>query len=510
MGDPAEPTPAKPTSFDAFLAWCRARAEAEPPFARALVRDVFLRALGLIALAAFLSLVSQVTVLYGERGILPVREYLASVSPFVGVGRVPTIFWISASDGMLLGAAWAGVLASVALTLGLAPRACLVLIWALYLSFCSVGQAFLLFQWDSFLLETVFFAIFAAPPGLRPRASPSPRPLAVFLVLWLAFRLHFESGAAKLLGGDPTWRDFTAMESYYETAPLPTWVGWYFHQLPGRAHRWTTFGALSAELVLPFLVFAGRRARAALFLVYALMHATIFVTGNYSFFSFLSVAVCLFFLDDGHLQWIAARLHGKLPERPRAPPSRRITDALLVATLLLVPLSVVPFLRFVGVDRLDVPVFRALAPYRTLNAYGLFVHMTGLRDEVVLEATQDGEHWEEYEFRYKVGDVKRAPAFVAPHQPRVDFRLWFVALREEPYYPDELVSLIRHLLLDPGSVASVFERMPFGLERPRAVRIQIYRYHFTDWKTRQATGAWWERDGIATWETMTESSFEPR
>jgi hypothetical protein len=109
----------------------------------------------------------------------------------------------------------------------------------------------------------------------------------------------------------------------------------------------------------------------------------------------------------------------------------------------------------------------------------------------VIEGSLDGESWEEYELRYKPGDPLRAPRFVAPYQPRVDFLLWFARLGGADLR--YLGRLVGRLLDDPGSVSSLFARMPFEGRAPRFVRIKTYQYHFTDWTTGRETGAFWER-----------------
>src|SRR5262245_1752729 len=164
------------------------------PLQRALVRDLFVRCLGLIFLAAFLSLLVQVTLLVGEHGLLPAAPYLRSLGRFLDA---PGIFWLDTSDLTLRAAAVVGVVASLGLVFYVAPRWCLVGCWVLYLSFVGIGQDFLSFQWDNLLLEAGFFAFFVIPGGFRPRHAPTPHPCAVFLMLWLVFRLHVESGIAK-------------------------------------------------------------------------------------------------------------------------------------------------------------------------------------------------------------------------------------------------------------------------------------------------------------------------
>jgi uncharacterized membrane protein YphA (DoxX/SURF4 family) len=456
---------------------------------RAHVRDLFLRLLGAVALTAFVSLLVQVNVLFGARGLLPAAAYLERASG-ASVFSLPTLFWLDASDGALLAVALLGVAASAALLLGLAPRLALATIYVSYLSFVTVGQSFLAFQWDNLLLESVFFAFFVAPPGLRPRGAPAPHPAAVFLVLWLAFRLHFESGLAKVLSEDPSWRDLTAMQSYYETAPIPTRLAWYAHQLPPDFQSISTFLVLAGELALPALmVVPFRRVRAALLAAFAAMHAVIFLTANYGFFNPLSLVLCVFLLDDGHLAWVAARSGVRLLPRERSRCPRDVSRVFRAGATLLVALTVIPFFRVVGVTVWR-PLERALATYRIANAYHAFAAMTLFRDEIVLEATEDGETWESYELRWKPGDVDRAPPFVAPHQPRVDFAFWFVPLGHEDAF---LHTLVERLLTEPDAVAPLFARMPFGGRAPAQVRVAVYRYRFTTPEERRETGAWWSR-----------------
>jgi uncharacterized membrane protein YphA (DoxX/SURF4 family) len=464
---------------------------------RGRVRDLFLRLLGLLYLAAFLSLLTQVTLLFGAEGLLPAARYLERLGPTASFFTAPTIFWIDARDGTLWWAAAAGAAASLGLAAGVAPRWCLACAWTLYLSFATVGQDFLSFQWDNLLLEAGLLALLLAPGGLRPRRVPSPHPLVVFLVLWLVVRLHVESGAAKLLSGDPTWRDLSAIATYWETAPLPTWVAWYAHQLPMPVQRLMTLLVLAAELGVAWLVLAPRALRTAAFGLLAATQVAILATANYQTFNYLTLALLLFALDDRHLAWLAARLGRRLEPSPPRAAARATTVALATLVVVVVPVSLVPFLPWLGPRALPPAaraVRQAINPFRSLNAYHLFASMTLVRREAVVEGTADGVTWLPYEFRYKPGDPFRAPAFVAPHQPRVDFQLWFLLLGRgrAPYFE----RLLERLLEDPAAVAPLFTVDPFGGKPPREVRMAAYRYRFTDVPTRRATGAWWSREPI--------------
>jgi hypothetical protein len=469
-------------------------APAHDRFAVARIRDLFLRLLGLVFLSAFLSLLVQITALVGDDGLAPARDFLAQAGGFFDA---PTIFrWIGTNDGVLRGAALVGVAVSVALACNIAPRWCLLVLWALYLSFVTVGQEFFAFQWDNLLLESAVVAVLLAPAGLRPRAAPPPHPLAVMLVLWLLFRLHVVSGLAKLLLGDPSWRDLTALSTYYETAPLPTWVGWWAHQLPRGAKRATALFTYLVELVLPFALLGPRRLRVAVCVGMVGMQLAILATANYGFFNHLSAALCLFALDDGHVGWLAARLGRPLAPAPPRRPSRGASVALAAIAIGLVGLSLVAFAPLVPAlreqSRTLAPVFRAASRWRSVNAYHLFAQMTYVRREAVIEGSADGTTWLEYELRWKPGDPRRAPRFVAPHQPRLDFQLWFLLLGGQPM-PPYLVRLVDGVERHPGRVAGFFALDPFEGRPPARVRVAVYRYRFTDVATRRATGAWWTR-----------------
>src|SRR2546422_437528 len=102
------------------------------------------------------------------------------------------------------------------------------------------------------------------------------------------------------------------------------------------------------------------------------------------------------------------------------------------------------------------PLLAAVAPFRSINGYGLFRVMTTERPEIVIEGTRDGAQWTAYEFRWKPGSLTRRPRFVQPHQPRLDWQMWFAALDPEGAQ-DWLVSLLRHLLEGTPQVLALLD-----------------------------------------------------
>jgi lipase maturation factor 1 len=145
----------------------------------------------------------------------------------------------------------------------------------------------------------------------------------------------------------------------------------------------------------------------------------------------------------------------------------------------------------------------ALAPFNAVSPYGLFAVMTTERPEVVVEGSDDGVTWREYGFRYKVGDVGRAPSRAAPHQPRLDWQMWFAALGAPPVW---FVQFLRRLLEASPEVLALLEHDPFTGRRPRYVRALLYDYKMTDRATRQATGHWWRRELLGAYVRPLELS----
>jgi len=461
-----------------------------------LSRRAFLRLLGACYLAAFASLWSQIGGLYGSQGIRPVAPFLQAVREHYGWERyllLPTVFWIDGSDQALSLACGTGVLLAGLLLAGVVPAGAAAGLWILYLSLVGVGRVFLSFQWDSLLLEAGFLAIFFAPLQLRTgirRESPPPR-LILWLLRWLLFRLIFLSGAVKLASGDPTWRGLTALSYHYQTQPLPTWIGWWVHQLPATLQRGSCLGMFLIELAVPFLIFAPRRLRHAAAIPLVGLQLLIAMTGNYAFFNLLTLALCLLLLDDD--AW-PARFKKKTPSAVGRSWPVWITGP-LAALILFISSSQV--LASLGLS-LPWPapvqaIFSLAAPFRSVNPYGLFAVMTTSRPEILLEGSSDGENWRAYRFRFKPDDPQKRPRFVAPHQPRLDWQLWFAALgsyHENPW----LLELMRRVLEGSPPVLELMAENPFPDEPPRYLRAVLYDYRFTDRQTRARTGAWWRRE----------------
>jgi len=457
------------------------------PERNALVSWVFLRLFGAIYVAAFASLGVQVLGLVGHAGILPVGDYLSDAREGWGTAaywRLPTLFWFASSDAALLAAAAMGMVLAFLVSAGLWVRSALIGAFLLYLSFVYAGQVFMNFQWDLLLLEAGFLAIFLTG-GSR---------IIVWLYRWLFFRFVFLAGAMKLLSGDPTWRSLTALDYHFWTQPLPTPLAWYAAQLPHAVLAAATAAVLAIELGVVFLVWLPRRPRALAAWAVLLFQLGILLTGNHGFFNLLAMLLCLFLFDDAALRrLVPARLASRAENgTPRL--GHAATAVAAGLALIIVP---------VGFDRIwqgfahaSLPVVgvltAAVSPLLIVNPYGLFVTTTTTRPEIIIEGSEDGQTWREYVFRYKPGPVDRRPLWNIPHQPRLDWQMWFAGYRtaaENSWFE----RLLLELLKGSSPVLALVASNPFPDRPPKYVRAQLYDYHFADSAAYARTGHWWVR-----------------
>ena len=295
------------------------------PRGRLVPRWIFLRALAVIYFSAFYSLLFQIKGLIGPDGILPAQEYLAALTQQLGMERywyAPSLYWISSSSAMMMWVTWIGLIASVIAFLNLWPRASFFVCFVCFLSFIGASNVFSSYQSDGMLLEAGFLALFFAPRGLMPGwgAHDPPSRASWCLLQWEWFRIYFESGMVKLASGDPQWRNFTAMDEYYQNGPLPTWIGWYAEHLPHWFHAATVAGTLALELGLVFMMFFPRRVRLILFFIVTPWEIGVILTANYAFLNYLVLALGFLLLDDRFaLRFVPRRFRPHEPERVSKP-----------------------------------------------------------------------------------------------------------------------------------------------------------------------------------------------
>jgi hypothetical protein len=307
---------------------------------------------------------------------------------------------------------------------------------------------------------------------------------------WEWFRIYFESGVVKLAGGDPHWRNLTAMDDYYQNGPLPSWIGWYVQQLPHWYHAGTVIFTLLVELVLVWFVFAKRRLRIACFFIVTALQIGIIATANYAFLNYFVLSLGFLLLDDRFF----SRLGLSVVPSPPPPGTTRESVRRRVESVVLSFVLYASVMAMVGSGfpaMLTWPA-RLLDPFRIANAYGLFAVMTPARYEIEFQGSRDGKTWIAYPFRYKPQNVYEHPGVFAPYQPRFDWNLWFASLGPWDSSP-WVVAAEQKLLGGSASVLQLFRYDPFRGQPPRMVRSVLYQYWFTDITTKQRTGAWWRR-----------------
>jgi hypothetical protein len=508
---------------------------------RLIPRWIFLRALGCIYFSAFFSLIFQIRGLIGPDGILPADVYLRAVGREFGHGRglwfAPTLLWLASGPHMLTALCWVGMGASLLLALNAWPRGMLVICFVCFLSFVSAAQDFSGYQSDGMLLEAGFIALFFAPPGIRPDLGWKWRPsrASLFLLQWEWFRIYFESGVAKIIGGDPEWRNFTAMDEYYQNGPLPTWIGWYLQHLPHWFHASAVFATLALELVLVWMLFLPRCWRIVCFFIVTPWQLGVILTANYTFLNYLVLMLGFLLLDDRFLlPFLPQRWKRSFVERapsiaetsaetnptPSAPaaPVRFWRDGfarqfrILKLSMSAVTLSWIFYATTVeliwmfsifSVLPLPTEPVAALEPFRIANRYGLFGVMTRGRYEIEFQGSEDGKTWVAYPFRYKPQDVNQPPGIYAPYQPRFDWNLWFASLgtwRDYPIVPRTEVQL----LSNDYDVLTLFAKNPFPDRPPRQVRAVIWQYWFTTMAEKRTQGIWWRRQFLGLYAPAVE------
>ena len=456
-------------------------------FGRRLVRaefavtaDFLVRGIALCGLAAFVSLWWQIEGLVGPAGVLPVDAFLDAVAGARGIERywlLPTVFWLDASPITLHAVCAVGTAATLLALAGRWRCIASVVAYVCYLSLLGAGQVFLSYQWDILLIECF---VAAAVLARAPTAG-------VWLTRLVLFRFMFLSGFVKLASGDPTWADGTALAYHFETQPLPTALAWYAHHASAAMLEAAVAATLFIELVLPFCILLPRNVRLVAAGGFVALELLILATGNYNFFNLLTIVLCVALLDDRLLR---VRLRGVRPDGSGT--GAKLAAGCVIALGVCVTLEATS--RLPGVLS---EVVQTVRPLRLANPYGLFAVMTTERDELVVQGSLDGETWRDYAFPFKPGNTARAPRWATPHQPRLDWQMWFAALttpERAPWIYDFAFALLE---ARPAVLALVGD--PFDGVRPTYVRVLRYPYRFTTAEERARSGDWWARGTETIW-----------
>ena len=453
-----------------------------------LTRAGLQRGLALVFLIAFLNAVNQFKPLLGERGLLPVPQFVQQIS----FSDSPSLFFFMPKDAAFTIAAWLGVLLSCAAVIGISERygvwlSMLVwaMIWVLYISFVNVGQTFYGFGWESILLEACFYAVF-----LGSRAN-DPQTITIWLFRWLLFRVMFGAGLIKLRG-DPCWHDLTCLDYHYETQPMPNPLSWFFHWAPVWTHRGGVLFNHFAELIVPFGYFLPQPISSIAGAITILFQGTIFLSGNLSWLNFLTMILAISTFDDRAL---SAILPTQLPSAHSTPLALKTATAALA--LMVAILSVRPIRNMLSANQVMNTVYNR---FHLVGTYGAFGSITRPRYEVIVEGTDEAvltpsTKWREYEFRGKPGALGRMPPQIAPYHLRLDWLMWFAAMSSYERHP-WFVQFVGKLLEGDRDTLGLLKTNPFPDTPPRYVRALLYEYHFSNPAERSQTGQWWKREYV--------------
>jgi hypothetical protein len=218
--------------------------------------------------------------------------------------------------------------------------------------------------------------------------------------------------------------------------------------------------------------------------------------------------LCVFLLDDRLLSRILPqRLQPKgLSEAPPKP-SRSKNILVGLIALAIVPASLITFTANVLHRSLPLPFHQFSDSVRRLglgNIYHVYPTMQVDRYELDIQGSNDGIDWLSYEFKYKPGPLDRAPPFNVPHQPRLDWLIWFVPTQQMAHmYWFDL--FMQRLHQGSPQVLDLLAKNPFPDQPPNYLQVLVYQYHFTTPEQRAETGNWWRREYLGTFPQV-----EPR
>jgi len=466
----------------------------------ALVRWLVQRGLAGIYLVAFVSALNQFRPLLGERGFLPVRDFLARV-PFT---RAPSVFYAHYSDRFFAVVAWTGIVLSIVAMLGVSDahgELASIVVWltlyVLYLSIVNVGQTFYAFGWESMLLEAGFFAIFLGP-------TREVTPLVTVLALrFMLFRVELGAGLIKLRH-DSCWRDLTCLYFHHETQPLPNPMSALAHRLPKLALRGGVAFSHLVQVVAPFGLFFPQPVSSisgALIIGHQLL---LIVFGNYAWLNWLTVVLGLTAMDDRSLGLVVPHSFVAMLENASAPQSQAFEVAVVLVGLATIAMGTIPVKDLFSKHQKMNATYN---PLHLVSSYGAFGSVTKTRYEIVVEGTDaldlgPGTVWREYGFRGKPGEPHRRPPQVAPYHLRLDWLMWFLPFsvivmgervfvsRRERWF----MRFVERLLEADAPTRALLRIDPFGDTPPTFVRARFVKYTFANAEQRRTNGVVWMRE----------------
>lgn len=442
------------------------------------------RGLAALYLVAFLAALLQFRALIGERGMLPVPDFVRRRS----FRSAPSVFHWRFTDRTFAVVAIVGVLLAALTLVGVTERlplvACMLVwftLWVLYLSIVNVGQVWYAFGWESLLLEAGVLAIFLG------NAQTAPQFLVLIMLRWLLFRVEFGAGLIKWRG-DRCWRDLTCLYYHHETQPMPGPLSRWFHRLPRPLHRMEVAGNHVTQLVVPFGLFLPQPGAGIAAGIMIVTQLWLVLSGNFAWLNWVTIVLALSVLPDSFYAALATANHDF------APTPEPFTAAVLALTAVVAALSYRPVRNLVSTRQ---QMNASYNPWHFVNTYGAFGSITRTRREVIVEGTTDAvvtpaSQWHEYEFKGKPGDVFRRPRQCAPYHRRLDWMMWFAAISRD-YAVGWFPRFAARLLDNDPDTLRLLRYNPFPDAPPALVRARVFHYRYTTPTEHRATGAWWVR-----------------
>jgi lipase maturation factor 1 len=496
-----------------------------------LVWGLFPRFVGVIYVLAFASFAVQIESLGGSRGLFQTGRLLAAVRrDFPGIKKYfeyPTLLWFSSTDRTIKAIPLVGMTCGVAAIYG-GPigYAGLVLGWMLWLSLEPLG---LIFPWDTMLQEVGFLVLFMPLVEPLPSLAPTalPLPTVAFMARWLPLRLMFGFGKDKFIG---TQRgDSLYLRGFFVWMPLPNKLAWYAHHAPAWFLRTSLSFMFFAEVIAPILGLFSGVPRLISFAGLIGLSIGIMATGNWGYFNVGYMLLCVALLDvnasifdlgkqpwvDTWSQWPDVGIHAAM------------------GAMFLISVFYLPNNSWFGRSWVNWPenffvwrtetqrriwlkfhraieILRWIAPFRIVNGYGVFPPNASppMRRIPVLEGSADGVHWKQYGYKYMPSFPHSAPVQVAPHHPRVDQGVYYVANgihggsltgnalpAGSPYMAHSRATvfdiLLQRVIAGDQVTLNTLGENPFPDAPPKYGRIALIAMTPTRPSEQHRTGIWW-------------------
>lgn len=227
------------------------------------IKNYYLKGVLAIYIVAFTSLYVQVQSLFGDNGIVPIKDYVSKLEKNTNILSHYNIVFLAQKVGLshgtfveLLCLLSVLVAFGALLTRRLANALTFGLLWYIYYSICSLGQGFMSFHCDLLLLEVGFITILLAPllPTSRMSQFDHDR-LSFFLVRWIVFRYFVTNVFNVYLDNDKAWYNLTAIPMVAQGVQFPSLFSWTVYSLPLEAVKLYQAYEHTVKLCTPFLIF---------------------------------------------------------------------------------------------------------------------------------------------------------------------------------------------------------------------------------------------------------------